>query len=449
MSDNLPAPPTRVLLGLLLVSLALTGCSEDEAVADWPDPEVQVVLMPGNLPRPGVRVVVLDPATNTVVAGPVVSSVNGTCLFPDLERGGYALLAFGGAETHVVWQPRRWDYPHGGAWKKSAWPLDPARSAPVPGPVQILVEEFLPPAGLPRISGQIVDAGSGEPLDRAFISASPFLTGYLGQTTYRDDVTGSDGRFTVSEIPFAQDPQSGNLIQVLPLFITREGYRPLSWTHSLAHGDDNLDITGVTIPLQPRTGQDTGGLSGRLLLDGQPAAGVLVGLGGAADPNDPVKGAAGQPGFVAETGAGGVFTFTGLPAGVYHVHPGFLPDDGFTFLDQEGNVGRQVLPDQVTPAGDLWMVHEIFLHWPSNGMSVNPENLGPLQWAPVTGAANYDVFLDRGYLGNTEETTMPLPADWFPAAGLHYWRVVAYDTEDHIVGALDRPGVFYWPETTP
>jgi hypothetical protein len=67
MSDNLPAPPTRVLLGLLLVSLALTGCSEDEAVADWPDPEVQVVLMPGNLPRPGVRVVVLDPATNTVV----------------------------------------------------------------------------------------------------------------------------------------------------------------------------------------------------------------------------------------------------------------------------------------------------------------------------------------------------------------------------------------------
>jgi hypothetical protein len=440
-----PALTRRLLLPAVLL-MALAGCSDDEPVNDWPDPVVEVTLMPDSLPRAGVKVVVMDPQTSTVVAGPVVSDSSGTCLFSGLDLGTYALLAFGGAETQLAWLPRGWSYPYGGGWKDAGLLMDPMKTAPVAAPPRILVEEQIPPAGLPRISGQVVDADSGDPLARAFISASPFLTGYLGQTTYRDDVTGSDGRFTVSEIPFAQDPQSGNLIQVLPLFITREGYRPLSWTHSLAHGDDSLDITGVTISLQKQTAADTGGLTGRLLLDGQPAAGVLVGLGGAADPQ---KGAAGQPGFVAETDTAGVFSFGGLPAGVYHVHPGFLPDDGFTFLDQEGNVGRQVLSDQVNQTGDLWLVHEIFLHWPTSGTEVNPDLLGPLQWASVSGAASYDVFLDRGYLGNTTETTMPLPEDFPLTPGLHYWRVVAYDTEDHIVGALDRPGVFYWPETTP
>jgi hypothetical protein len=144
-----------------------------------------------------------------------------------------------------------------------------------------------------------------------------------------------------------------------------------------------------------------------------------------------------------------VFTFQGLPAGEYRVHPGFLAGDGDCFLSQQGNVGRQVVPGQVTDAGDLWLVHEIVLHWPTGGMTVNPESLGPLQWAAVPGAAVYQVFLDRGVVGTTDRTTIAIPGDWTLNPGIHSWRVVAYDAQEHIVGALDRPGIFYWPEMAP
>ena len=428
------------LLWILLAVLAAGGgCSEEKKAVPAP-PVVQVLAAPDRQPVPGIKVVVMDPETNLPVAGPVVSDQEGCCVFPGLPAGSFRIVVFGGAAYRVVDVPPAWNILAGSGGDDQAGLLAPENSDPPVAPVLVLVAQRQASGGLPRITGQVVDADTGSPLAGAFVSTSPFLGGYTGSTTVKDDVTLDDGAFSVSEIVFAQDPQSGNLVQIEPLLVARAGYRPLSWKYSPANGDDNTDISGVIIPLERATAQDTGILGGRLLLTGKPAVGVIVGLGSLGAQ----KSGVGQPGYSAVTDAAGRFRFTGLPAGRYLVHPGFGPHDGFRYPDQPGNVPRTVVPGQETDCGDLAVLHEVELAYPPNGWEYfGPQWVPPLAWTAVPGARRYAVYLDQGLLARVDTTSVPVPGDWEPAPGLHSWFVEALDDQDSTVGATEVGGYFF------
>ncbi len=420
---------------LVLAAGFLAGCDDDPVGVQGDADYVEVQLAPAGTPQAGVKVVVMDPTNNTVVAGPVVSDLNGICRFPDLPGGTFSLVAFGGADLGVISLPSGWVYrPAGGN----------GDTAPVNGPPVILVSSRVPAGGLPRISGQVVDADTGQPLPGAFLSTSIYPSGYLGQTTPGDDVTGADGRFTIHDIFFAPDPQTGNLVQVQPVFVTCAGFLPVSWTHHMANGDDNLDISGVTIALQAAGATGSGQLSGRLLLDGRPAPGVHVALGGLADvPGQ--KGAVGAPGFVATSDTAGVFLFQGLPPGQYRLLPGYLRRDGVVYLDSGLDLPRVVMADQTTQSGDHVLVHEVTVSFPEEGGVLEESGWPLLDWGDVPGAESYDVFLDRGFLGNTTESHVAVPEQFNPSEGWHVWQVQAYDQQEQVVGIMDRSGLFYLP----
>ena len=413
-----------------LLLLPLFGCECDPGALDVPLDFVVVQDFPGGSDVAGVKVAVMA-AAGVLVAGPVVSDQYGVCRFEGLPHGVYRLLVFGGADFEVVTLPDVWDFRGEGA----VWRGDSTSE-----PLQIQVAALATPGGLPRIAGQVVDADTGQPLAGAFLSTTPYPSGFLGQTTVQDDVTGAEGRFTVHDIAFAQDPLTGRLIQVQPLYVACRGYLPRTWVHTPGAGDDDLDIGGVTISLQAAGQEGTGSLGGTLVREGLPVAGVAVALGGAVDPQ---KGAAGLPGFTAVSDSAGAFNIAGLPSGSYRVWPGYLPGDGVVFPDQVGNHSWLVAEGQATDTGELILWHEVELLEPVRGAVLPATGWPELSWRAVPGATSYDVFLDRGALGATQDTTMSVPEEWNPTPGSHHWSVVARNAAEEMVGGLDQWGVFY------
>jgi len=256
--------PVAVWCGLAL----LAGCSDENKITIVVTPDqVRVMDEADGRPVAGIKVVMMDPQSNLPVAGPVMSREDGYCPFDVEPSGAHRFLVFGGVDYRVHSLP---DYWYGSKEKTS--PSPPITL------VTIQVRKVLPDS-LPRIAGRIVDASSGNPLGQVFVSMSPYLTGYQGNTAASDDVTFGDGFFSVSQIPFAVDPESGNLIQINPLRFTRHGYRPVIWSYDSPNGSDNVDISGVTITMRRIDSGDNASISGRIMRDGLPAEGVVVGLG--------------------------------------------------------------------------------------------------------------------------------------------------------------------------
>jgi hypothetical protein len=429
----------RTISVSLLLMISLAGCEDDPGQPEALPARISVKLMPAGTALAGIKVVVMDPATNEIVAGPVVSDESGVCAFPGLAPDSYALLAFGGAEYEVGSLPAGWNHAGTTARDRSN-PLAAAKD-PVEANPEVRMLVRTPPGGLPRIAGQVVDHDTGQPLDGAFLSTSPFLTGYQGQTYPADDVTGPDGRFLVHDIPFSQDPFSGNLIQVQPLYVNCQGYEPTAWTVDLPNGEDNLDIAGVTIALRGLDpGTATGSLSGRLVLQDEPVSGVLVGLGSVGGSE---KGAAGQPGYTTFSDEEGVFLFVDLPAGEYLIHPAFLLHDGYALVNQAANVPYQVLPDQLTDAGGLVVLREVVMVSPAGALPVGDDFDRVLTWHPVPGAVTYEVFLDRGFVGTTTETSIGVPAEWTLTQGWHIWYALALDDQEYTIGFPEDPALFF------
>lgn len=429
---------------LLVLLLALGACSDDDPESTMLGSQVVVGLAPSGQAAAGVKVVAMDPVTNLPAGMPQASGADGLCTFADVPEGVYRLVAFGGPGRFVVSCDEVLQVGAKAGGNALLTPAGADKTSPALPAAKILMGRLAAPGGLPRFSGQVVDDETGEPLAAAFVSTSPFLSGYTGGTTYKDDVTLADGRFLVSEILVTTDQVSGNLRQVEPLLVTCAGYRPKRYVHDFPNGDQNLDISGVTIRLEKVQAQDTGYLSGRLLLLGQPAQGVLVGLG--ATTGD--KSGVGLPGFTAVTDQDGRYVFTDLPRGVYFVHPGFRPGDGFLYLGQAGTVGQTVAPDQQTASPDLLVIHEIDLTYPPNGgVFIDTQTLGGFMWSAVPEALGYTVYLDRGLVGTTDETFIDFPEDMILTAGSHVWSVQAHIDPDLIIGATQTQGLFYIAET--
>lgn len=422
----------------------LAGCSDDdERVTD----QVRVKDEADGQSVAGIKVVLMDYRSNVPVVGPVVSGDDGYCRFDIDQSGSYRLLVFGGVDYLVHSLPDYWyfnkgkRFPEGPGVLTQPWvPLSVDADKTPPVTVVVVQVRKVAPDSLPRIRGQIVDAVTGAPLDQVFISLSPYLSGYQGNTSASDDVTAGDGKFSVSQIPFGPDPDTGNLIQINPLRLTRQGYRPVIWSFDPPHGSDNIDISGVTIPMTPVDSGDTGSISGRMMRDGLPVADLVVGLG-VVDVPEQEKAGPGLTGWAEVTDQDGRYTIGGLPAGTYRLQPGFPLADGAFFPNQEGNVPLEIEPGQAIDVGDLVVLHEIEPQWPTHGrrMSIPPTTL---EWFAVPGATSYEVRFDRGILPATDTNSIELPDSLVITPGLHYWFVLAINNTQEVIGVNQIQSVF-------
>jgi len=405
-------------LGLAL----LGGCGDDGTRpvpdgGDQPRPETVVVEAwhrDAQRPVPGVKIVLMD-GENRPVATPAVSDSLGRATFAvAAAEPPLAALAFPGDSLAVVSLP------------------DPVVGADT---VQIVLRRRTLPGGLPRIAGRIVDAATGEPLAGAFVSLSSYLIAHIGQVTPSDDVTLADGEFRVSDIPFARDPDTGNLFQILPLLISRAGYRPLAWSHAMRPGDEDLDIAAGEIALQPDPGGE-GTLTGRVVAAGEPVADLAVGLGPAGESPPPAeKGAVGWPGHVVATDSLGVFAFGDLPPGRYVVHPAFRLEDGWAYPGPDGPAAHDVADGQVVDAGDFRVLPTITALAPVD--TVVDLDGTVFRWAAVAAPVDsFRVLLDGEWIGATTDTVL-VRAALELEPGWHVWTVSGFATDGTWVAARE------------
>jgi hypothetical protein len=451
-----------------MLGLSVSGCEDD-----YPPPSDlfnQVVVIANDwdsgAPQAGVKLILMDVVKNRPVTDPVVTGANGRVSFENLPENRYVVLAYPGGGIGIYHQPESfWLDEKAGTPAHSSWGSSraglgaPARTPPltvVTVPILTVRHSHYEDA-LPRIAGQIVDAVAGEPLSRVFVSLPSHVTAYAGLLANSDDVTGPDGLFLVAGIPFAVDPISGNIFQLQPLIVSREGYTPLAWFHQVPHGDDNLDISGVRIELQPLGGA-TGSLAGYVSYLGEPVEGQQVGLAalgvppvkgkslgspGDRDSGDPVasellpQAGVGLVGQVAETDSTGAFRFVGLSPGFYLLHPSYLVGDAYVFLSQPADRPYEVVGSETTTADTLHVIKSIQPYEPFPGSIVNTP-VRRFHWSAVAEADSYRVYLDRGILGTFTGTEAQLPAGEEITEGDHHWDVVAFTREGTNVGTKER-----------
>ncbi|MBK7672145.1 MAG: hypothetical protein IPJ24_12325 [bacterium] len=435
--------------GLLAALLCLTasGCGDD------PQPGADLVIVnleaeSTGLPVEGVKVLLMDASTNLPVAGPVVSDGAGRCLLTATDAGQLRLFVCGGALWEVHWQPdwymllRTNPGQSTGDLRGLTAPAAIASTANMSTSLAPAVENTVvlrlrgSPGGLPRFSGTVVDSETGLPLAQAFISLSPWTTGYGGGAAVSDDVTGADGAFAVHDIPVAMIGDTGVGFQVLPLIVSRAGYHTAHFVHTPPSGIDHPEVSGLVIELMPLGAEDNGTLTGRVLRAGVPVAGLVVGLGSV---SSAAKGAVGIAGRAALTGADGRFDFSGLPAGAYVVHPGFLVGDGAWFGG--GAPAVDLASGGAGDAGDLVVLHEIAPVFGNPHDVAWADSMVTFRWTPVPGAARYGWFLDGELLAESavETVTVNLSA---LAPGLHAWQASAVDAADLAVGVMQNDAWF-------
>ena len=417
-------------LAVALTTLAGAGCGDEDAAtgAALRTVTVDVVDRDTAAPVAGVKIAVMND-DNVPVAAPLRTGVAGRVVFDEVPAGGsLQVLAFAGDSLRVH-RTAAWPPAATAVRSIAASPAAPSGAATTDDVrLQVTVTRLTQPGGLPRITGTVVDADTGEPLAGVFVGLSPGLAGYRGRTEVSDDVTLADGVFRVSEILFARAPGSNQLFQVLPLVFTCAGYRPLNWRHQPPPGNLNLDIQGVEIALQ----RDTGGgssLSGCVVYGDRPAVGVAVGLGSVGQVGTK---AAGWPGRVALTDSSGRYRFTDLPPGGYAVEPGYRVDDDWYLPNQPSLHLWQVDPDQDVVADTLRVVREILPVEPPDSarLTAPPDSLA---WTAVAEADSYRVTLDGQEQARVAGTSLSdLQLDLAP--GWHQWRVYGFTTGNEVVG---------------
>jgi hypothetical protein len=444
--ESRAASSARGIVPILLAGLALgAGCDggEDGGRPTF-NPLVVVADREDGTPQAGVKLVLMDAAANRPVRGPAVTDSTGWHLFRGVPAGRYAVLAFPDGDRAVHSTPGPFDLPRPG---KDAAAAPAGLLAPLADhDPHISVHVFThhrPDLADPRpsVAGRIVDAATGGTLAAAFVSVAADIGAYLDLYAAADDVSDAEGAFAAGQVGFEIEPASGWWVQTEPLIVTREGYAPRTWRAEPLPPDHPLVLTGVEIALTALAEEDTGVLTGSVLLDGVPAAGVPVGLacvGG--EEGAPGKGNVGVPDRVATSDDAGVFAFAGLPAGRYAVRPGFLPGDGFVGNLQPAG-GAAVEPPAATALDPIAVRREILPLQPFHGGLVAAP-LAALRWSAVAGADSYEVRLDRGILGTTADTEMPIPAGHHLAPGDHTWYVEAFTTGGAVVGLADRPFLF-------
>ena len=374
----------------------------------------------------GVKFVAMDSQSNTVLAGPMITNENGEIDFGIDALPNIYYLAFSGLQWQVHEQAT-----FSKAEKNSPLPLWAA-------PRRIIMRPTPALDGLPRIAGRVVDAVTGEPLDHVFIGNTILPTAYENRFDPADDVTATDGIFVSHEISVGANPVTGNLTQIDVLVISRAGYRPRTWVYEWANGDNNLDVTGAEIALTPLDENENGVLTGTVHRQGVPAIGVQVGIGGI----QPNKSGVGLPGQVAVTDTEGRYTFSGLAAGRYTVHPGFRLHDGVYLPNQIGWTSVDVANDQTREAPELVVLWEIDPALGADPTFSRAQGFLELTWSRVANATSYTLSINGTEFAEVADSYFRGPITGEMPDGWHFWRVEARSETGDVLGMMQREAWF-------
>ncbi len=450
--------------GIALAALALlvafgSGCGDDGLGPALGSVEVQAVDVGTGAPQAGVKLALMDPTANRLLAAPAATGADGRAVWTGVPVGDWPLIVLPGPGRALFAAPAA---------------VTVRRPPPRPGtpPREVLTAAFAEDP-LPRVSGLVTDAVTGAPLAGVWVGPPSFLTAYWGRGSPRLDLTLADGRFACRQLPFAFDPRTDVVVMVEPLVFQAEGYRPVVWRTEPPPGDDAIDIADVAVALTPLDPDvDRGALIGRVVFRGAPVAGLPVAASYVADPeaspaearaearrrlaavarlsapSDPpvAEVGAGLPGSGAPTGAGGDFRLEGLAPGWYLAHPGPALGDGFLLGDVVGPrpPGVEVWPDPVlVPSGgeaDLGLVpvlRAITLLEPQPGARDLPPT-PVFGWSAVAEADSYLVTVGRLALPTTVATREGVPEDTPLQPGFHAVTVTAFTADYEVVGRLER-----------
>jgi hypothetical protein len=391
-------------------------CACDDGV--WPDPDpmihVEVRDHETMLPEAGVKLVLMDAASNTVVGGPLLTDAAGWVDFESPGTGSYEILAFPG-------------YGRGVFQRAGVLKSQPGDKTP-PEPVHRILTWRNPAFNddEPRFTGTVVDADTGLPIDGAFMGPGSFADMYTGGYTVQSDVSGPQGAFHVADIPVFVDVFSGNLFQALPLMIQCEGYKPITWRYHFSNGENNTDVTGVTIELTKLGASGTGHLKGQVLFADEPVVGLGVTVSWFDYPTDiPMnKAGVGLPGQTAVTDSLGWYEFTGLLPGDYLVHPGYRAFDGYLQPEWQVNPVR-VIADSTVTRDALSVLAEIGPGYPGAGLTIS-ERTPILSWHTDAQIDSFAVSVGRCFLGVTTETQMKVPDGCMLSNGIWGWLVEGF-----------------------
>jgi len=429
----------RALFALsIAAAIAWSACGDEKKVTGpgVPSATVSGVVYtfavagpPGTkAPLAGAKLLLVRDVPLEVVAGPAVTAADGRYSFPGIAPGSYALLIYTG--NHLV-----------------ADGMD-ARVIVAPGSAVQTHDVNMIPSGLwsdapPYVAGTVTDAATGRPIANAFVStSSPAMpTDWQGIITDASTVTDAQGTFRV---------------HIDPLLAPGRGLLSVA-----ARGYDVFAVDSVAIPptdtlifnVALTRGGATGTITGRVLVDGRPRAGVAVGLESTAFPSpgrssrnpldEPQR--AIVPGKSVRTDGSGNFAIAGVTPGQYAVHAAYLPDDGL--VEAEPALFITVTANGTVSAGDRVVAPAIEPTMPARG-ALAPSQTPTLVWTAVPGAARYRVSWAAGHvLENSETVTQPQVAVTNPLVSgtTVRWIVTALDTTNAQISMFDAVSTFFVP----
>lgn len=426
----MPIRRVPLFIPAILTALAglLPGCSGTEAPEAIYRTTVVAVDARSSVPVTGVELFLVEAGTGRVAGGPAPVDENGSAGFTDLPAGDY------------VWFVRR-----GAGWEPAGLPpraelFRTDRPAPAHLPAFGLLPT--PPGGTPRISGRVIDAGTGEPLPGAVIGLPGWPDRWDGVDPPTGDVTAADGTFLLHDVPFAEDPTGeGPPFQIQPLIFQAEGYAPVSRRFD-APGFQFQEIAGVTVRLTRLDAGGTGALAGRVTHRNAPVIGASVAatwLGPAA------KSGLAHPGLTAVTDPEGRYRFEGLAVGVWLLEAGFLPEDAWitprSLAGAGGVLPVAVAAAETTAVADLPVLAAVVASFPRPGAQ-RVDSLPTFRWRGVAAADSYRVYLDRGIAGVTAAESLALDPARALGEGNHLWWVVAETAAGEAVGVTDAYQLF-------
>jgi len=436
----------HLLRGLLLGATCLTGCSEGAGPQNFTGGIAgQVFDIESRASIADARIFLLDPARNAPAAPVTTSDAAGRYRLSGISPGDYYIVAWAGGRFILFDSP-------GAALHVSA-------GRTLPHDIRVgRYPYFREPA--PAVRGIVRDATDGRPIARAYVSVgdTDLAALFAGVTVPWEALTGPDGRFVLTQVPMVttgHDPAPRGLYPVMAM---APGYAPAT-TGSLLAGrllplptaaGETLE---VELRLEPRPGN--GSLAGLVTAAERPRAGVVVGASlvdsltsRAARPRG-LRVESLVPDATALSDLEGRFELRGLSPGLYRVHAGYLPDDGWVAAPPApGHEDENLLI--VTAGGRaecrLKLLPAIRLLSPISGSEVDSAR-PRWSWRSLPGAE-----VDRVRFSNangfilpnsnlTPDTTLGTPPGYWGEGDWVRWAVEAYRA-DTLLGTSDAIATF-------